>query len=179
MSNIEAINTDLDTKESEELVITYGNGIVEYRTDNLIHRVDGPARIDAKNGLEQWYFQGMIHRDNGPAYINKPEDTYLWYYHDKPHRVGGPALERRCGPNPTYIWMLHGMKHRVDGPAFIKYDEQGVIVEAHWMINDKKMPEIDDWVANNCQDPVNLTEEELFEIRMRFNVFGQYQDDPA
>lgn len=83
-------------KEADQAFISQG-GVIEfsnsqklYKTNGVLHRVDGPAVVD----------------DNG---------SYKWFQHGLPHREGGPAIEDIWG---LQRWMMFGLRHRSDGPAY-------------------------------------------------------------
>ena len=51
---------------------------IEYKNDNNdLHRLDGPALIDA-NGYQAWYKHGFWHREDGPAIIYH-DGRQAWY----------------------------------------------------------------------------------------------------
>ena len=65
------------------------DGVVEWRLDGQLHRMDGPA-VEWPDGYRAWYFMGKLHREDGPAIISQnvnhgfylmgykiPEDEYL------------------------------------------------------------------------------------------------------
>ena len=47
--------------------------------DGLLHRIDGPAWIDATlRGSEEWYFNGKLHRTDGPAAFSWDGTAEWW-----------------------------------------------------------------------------------------------------
>lgn len=101
--------------------ITYGlNGLVHYKLDGKLHRLDGPAY--ECNEYKKWYVNGVAHRDNGPA-IEYANGKQVWMqngqYHRDPHPetgICGPAIENPNNPKENK-WYKHGKLHRVDGSA--------------------------------------------------------------
>ena len=44
-----------------------------------IHRLDGPAIIDAVGKTQEWWVNGRPHREDGPAAIGSFEETWIWH----------------------------------------------------------------------------------------------------
>lgn len=61
-----------------------------YNSDGKLHRVNGPALINA-DGSQFWYRDGNIHRDNGPAII-WPDGYQAWWVNNKFHRDNASTL---------------------------------------------------------------------------------------
>lgn len=61
-------------------VVKYANGCLIWRDDNtgLVHRTDGPAKM-WPDGTEEWYINGSLHRIDGPAMINAVTGSIRWY----------------------------------------------------------------------------------------------------
>jgi len=62
---------------------------VWYQND-LIHRLDGPARV-YKNGTKEYWKCGEFHRTDGPA-VERSDGARFWYQNGKCHRTDGPAV---------------------------------------------------------------------------------------
>lgn len=76
---------------------------VEYRkTNNKLHREDGPA-IEESNGTKAWYINGKLHREDGPA-LEHAYGCKSWYKYDRLHRVDGPAIVKADGTEEWY-WL--------------------------------------------------------------------------
>lgn len=58
------------------------DGVIEWRLEDILHRIDGPA-VEYKNGTEEWWVNGKTHRLNGPAvsYFSGIEEW--WIYNKK------------------------------------------------------------------------------------------------
>lgn len=123
-------------------------GGLEWYRDDLPHREDGPARINA-SGERAWLIEGVYHREDGPAHIDSEGGEY-WYRHGTLHRTDGPAIvsddlrqwirdgqlhreggaalfTRKCafcagGGQGCMEWFVEGIRHRADGPAVIHAD---------------------------------------------------------
>jgi len=48
---------------------------IEYRINNILHRIDGPARIWS-DGTQVWFYKGRKHRTDGPAHHNHLSEFY-------------------------------------------------------------------------------------------------------
>lgn len=59
--------------------------VEEYDVNGLLHREDGPARIDYyRNGTpfkEEYRINGLLHRLDGPAVIHYRENGCIWDEH--------------------------------------------------------------------------------------------------
>lgn len=98
--------------------ISYTNNSVNYYTDGILHRDDGPAVIKydpyaTGNVTKYWYSRGKRHRTDGPA-VEGPNT--IWYNNDKVHRTDGPAVIYHTGMK---VWYRNGVIHRLDGPAVV------------------------------------------------------------
>ena len=62
----------------------YKDGTVsdELDSDKVLHRVDGPAAIEA-GFAECWFFDGKRHRDDGPAVIYADGRREWWVHGQK------------------------------------------------------------------------------------------------
>ena len=78
-------------------------GRQEWRVDGRLHRLDGPAVIDA-DGYQAWYVDGQRHRLDGPAVIDA-DGSQQWYAKGRLHRLDGPAV---VWPDGTVVWLVHG-----------------------------------------------------------------------
>jgi hypothetical protein len=94
-------------KTDDEGTITYRR-----RTDDKLHREDGPA-VTWENGRREWWLNGRRHREDRPA-IESADKSREWYQNGHLHRENGPAVERADG---TKMWYRDGELHRLDGPA--------------------------------------------------------------
>ena len=67
----------------EEDLYYYKDGTTsnELDSDKVLHRVDGPAAIEA-GFAECWFLDGVRHRDNGPAVVYK-DGKKEWWSHGK------------------------------------------------------------------------------------------------
>ena len=54
----------------------------ELDSDRILHRVDGPASIEA-GFAECWFFDGVRHSDDGPAVIYANGATEWWKHGKK------------------------------------------------------------------------------------------------
>lgn len=102
-----------------------GNSIIEYYTNGLLHRIDGPALIH-NNNIFEWRINGKRHREDGPAYIG--EDVREWYKNGKIHRDDGPAVEWYDHDE----WWVNGKHHRINAPAVVFKDGKEL-----WFTNGK------------------------------------------
>lgn len=102
---------------------------VQYRLNEDLHRLNGPASI-WNDGSIGWYLFGKLHRDGGPAYINSAGHMD-WYQHGKHHREDGPAS---ICTNGDLVYYQNDLLHRTDGPAIIC--SNGV---QEWYVNGKKV----------------------------------------
>lgn len=93
------------------------NGDQKWRVAGLLHRLDGPAVIDA-NGNQEWFFEGTHHRLDGPAII-RTDGIRIWIFHGKYHRLDGPAV---IGTDGSEEWYIDDKLHRLDGPAVLGMD---------------------------------------------------------
>jgi hypothetical protein len=57
------------------------DGIIEWRFDGVLHRLDGPARIWLA-GHKEWWVNGKFHRENGPA-IEWNNGANEWWFNGK------------------------------------------------------------------------------------------------
>lgn len=110
--------------------------IIEYYENGVLHRDDGPAKIDEKgnmfyyrhgvlhrergpavmfiNGKTQYYKMGRLHRDDGPANVTD-EGVLEWYQNGELHREHGPARVS----SDFEEWYFFGKPHSIDdNPAF-------------------------------------------------------------
>lgn len=92
--------------------IEWDYGSKEWLVNGILHRLDGPARVNSE-GVEYWFKDNNLHRVDGPA-IQWSEKTYQWYFEGNLHRIGGPAIENEDGERQ---WWVNGNLHREDGPA--------------------------------------------------------------
>jgi len=67
-----------------------------------LHRVDGPAVIDA-DGTQEWHVNGEFHREDGPAII-QADGLRIWIQHNLQHRDDGPSI---IFPNGMMEWYRH------------------------------------------------------------------------
>lgn len=106
-------------------------GSVTYKKDGVLHRKDGPARIQ-KSGCAEWFQYGRLHRTDGPAVI-LPTGNVEWWYNGDLHRDDGPAIVGTVSPNGQhYCWYNHGDKHRADGPADLMINHDGIRTISWW-----------------------------------------------
>lgn len=105
------------------------DGRREWRSDGLLHRIDGPA-IERANGSKEWWRDGLRHRDDGPA-VEGVGATFWrngviywippcreWWQNGRLHREDGPAIEYGEGCHILYrAWYREGRLHRENGPA--------------------------------------------------------------
>ena len=82
------------------------DGKIEFRQNEKLHRLDGPAVIN-KNGDKSWYKNGLLHREDGPAIEWKNGDK-SWYKNGLLYREDGPAIEWKDGDKS---WYLNGFEH--------------------------------------------------------------------
>ena len=61
----------------EYVVRVYDNGDKEWRQNDKLHRLDGPA-IEYANGNKEWYQNNELHRLDGPA-IEYVDNDKSWY----------------------------------------------------------------------------------------------------
>jgi hypothetical protein len=84
--------------------------LFEARRSGLLHREDGPARIetyaDGSLYFYGYYRNGQEHREDGPALYNSYKTRY-WFINGQRHRTDGPAVENEDG---TAEWWLHGYR---------------------------------------------------------------------
>ena len=67
----------------------------------VLHRLGGPA-VEYADGSEEWWVENVLHRADGPAVINA--HSTQWWYNDHRHREDGPAL---VYSNGDYTWWLN------------------------------------------------------------------------
>lgn len=107
-------------REGSKPAMECDNGDKEWYENNELHRVDGPAVINAKG--KEWHQRGLFHRDDGPA-VDYVDGTQLWYQHQKPHRDGDePAL---VYANGTKTWCKNGMYHREGDKPAVEHPDGG------------------------------------------------------
>lgn len=120
--------------------------------DELLHRDDGPALIDADH--EAWYQRGNLHREDGPAII-WGHGRQAWYQNGKRHRVDGPAVTMASGGKS---WYLNGERHRVDGPA-ITWGNGDMV----WYLNDERISS-----SKEYQKLAGLSDEAMSVLILRY-----------
>lgn len=122
------------------------NGVQIWIHNGKLHRIDGPAIIDAKNDSWIYYHHGLKHRIDGPAVQIKTssELSTAWYFDDKVHCDNDrPAicrilyeLDGRVSRDISYSWWQHGNLYRFgDGPSYIAISEDDIF---NLWINDNK-----------------------------------------
>ena len=79
--------------------------IIYLNDDGELHRLDGPALIDAGTGYEAWFNNGKFHRDGGPA-RKCVEGTLEWWENGGIHKDDGPAVITPMGHK---LWAIHGV----------------------------------------------------------------------
>lgn len=106
-----------EREHEENLSSFYANEseIKKWHSNGVLHRIDGPAVVEA-DGSEEWWQNGKLHRVDGPA-VTHANGTQKWYLNGKPHRLDGPAIIHADGQEQ---WFVHGTLHREDGPAIIR-----------------------------------------------------------
>ncbi len=111
-----SIKKEYFNNKEELYKIEYSNGTVEWfeNGNGLLHRVDGPAIINA-DGDKFWYKNGKLHRDEAPAVEWNDGDTE-WYFDGLLHRENGPAVDFKIGLKK---WYINGKLHRIGMPAAI------------------------------------------------------------
>jgi hypothetical protein len=87
----------MEIKKSEELPVLELK-VGEIRPSNYTGIIKWP------NGDKFWYLNGYIHRVDGPAII-EAEGSEFWYLNGNRHREDGPACEFASG---TKYWFLNG-----------------------------------------------------------------------
>jgi hypothetical protein len=106
--------TDIQLLKVSEMLMQYGNLIVETELDNsyfaLCFESDQYILID-KFGNEDWYLNGELHRTDGPACIGQPDSKgnpgdIAWFMNGKKHRTDGPAVEYGHGHKE---WWVNGV----------------------------------------------------------------------
>jgi hypothetical protein len=96
-------------------IIIDNRGFKKYYTNDVIHRVDGPAFISDTSSI--WCRNGIAHREDGPA-IECKDGSCGWMINGQYHRVDGPAIINSHGE----FWFINGNLHREDGPAVTQND---------------------------------------------------------
>lgn len=99
------------------------SGIAHYKDAKctILHRLDGPAKINGNN--QYWYQNNQLHREGGPAVIDK--EHQVWWVNGMRHREDGPAflwLEQQGSDCIKEIWCKKDLYHREDGPARIYWN---------------------------------------------------------
>ena len=97
----------------------------EWRLDDMVHRIDGPA-FRHRYTLElpwdeKWVQYGKKHRIDGPAvieYVENEINVEEWWVAGLRHREDGPAIVNHS--RKIKEWWYGGKRHRVDGPAVIR-----------------------------------------------------------
>jgi hypothetical protein len=127
--NPEVIEVEEEIKEElpDGVTVTRSYGNVEWRLNDELHKVDGPAR-KLVDGYEEWYLDGKLHREDGPAITHANNDRE-WFVNGKRHREGGSAEQRSNGE----AWWVNGKRHRKNGPAVIFGNG-----DSKWFINGKQ-----------------------------------------
>ena len=64
----------------EYVVRIYDSGDKEWRQNDKLHRLDGPA-IEYANGIKYWYQNDKLHRLDGPA-VEWSKGDKQWYIDD-------------------------------------------------------------------------------------------------
>lgn len=86
--------------------IVYEDGSKEYYQNELLHREDGPARVEITDNVAVSYaeyrIRGELHREDGPA-IERDTGEKEYYRKGKLHREDGPAIERADGTKEYYL----------------------------------------------------------------------------
>lgn len=148
-----------------DLVAYHENGAPQKATwldsDGKKHRDnDQPAVIeydeDGALAVKEWRRHGKKHRDNNQPYRvdyypNGAVAAKTWH---GPRTDGGPD-SITYHPNGRAYTMSWGNKagyHREDGPAFIKYDDDGAVVNEKWGLNGRYVPPRDADTARFARD---------------------------
>lgn len=87
---------------------------------------------------------GKLHREDGPACVTDTDHwkSIYYYKHGKIHREDGPAGSNRSRvitSNETFsdmlldVYYINGNMHREDGFAFIRYRNEEIIEQYHYL----------------------------------------------
>ena len=76
------------TCEPKHIIRT--DGRQEWRVDDQLHRLDGPAVVGA-DGYTEYHLNGLLHRQDGPAVV-WPNGSQEWWLNGQRHRLTGPAV---------------------------------------------------------------------------------------
>jgi len=130
-----------------------------------------PGKTDSILSYKCLYSFGLKHNDIGPAeifYSNKTMNDVVkvrlkkYYKMGLLHNENGPAVVIYSASNYLYKEIYYNMdkKHRLDGPAYIKYNDEGVPVDWHYIIFDKHITKDFLKVPRNLEDLKRLYSDE-------------------
>ena len=88
-------------------------GTTTYAKNGKLHRLDGPAYINAA-GTKQWYKDGKFHREGDAPAMEHANGVLYYAKKGKLHRTSGPAI---VVPGKKEEWYKNGKLHRTNGPA--------------------------------------------------------------
>lgn len=112
----------------------------EYFVDKILHREDGPARIEwtlpSNSCREEYYIDGRLHRTDGPTVIiwsaNRAIKHEYYCSNEKIHREDGPAIIKYCDGRITHLeYVINGASHNEHGPAIKAWDFSGKLTETY------------------------------------------------
>lgn len=147
--------------------------------DLILHREDGPARIDA-DGSKEWHWNGLPHRIDGPA-LERADGYREWRLLGRLHRLDGPAiidpnggveqwlqcheLHREDGPafigRGASLWYLFGLLHRIGGPAITEKDGTTIYYENGVFLGATKPDGTPDLIPPTDQEMVQSIRENM------------------
>lgn len=124
--------------------------------NGLIHRKDGPAKLNRLLNIEEWYWYGRLHREDGPARTTRTLTE--WYRKGHLHRTDGPAVIHKNG---SMEWRYRGGFHRTDGPCYVDPTGKPVL----WGYYGKRFMRMTDYL-----DHAKLAESTKTELMLIYGV---------
>lgn len=110
-----------------------------------------------------------FHRDNDlPATIEFSKEGIVysrkWFQDGRLHRIDQPASITKNQKFHIEQWYIRGRLHRTTGPASIDY----INGLSFWHIHGKIMHDINQFVRNNNINPLNITDNDMFILKLTF-----------
>jgi len=125
-STIYTLNRTTREYEVEQYITTDKYGIKRYHKivngDEVLHRLDGPAVVDASTSSCSWYVDGYRQSINDqPSIVTA--DAHMWHHKGKLHRTTGPAYIDLI--NNDQHWFVEDHRQSIDDkPSIISYNTQ-------------------------------------------------------
>ena len=104
---------------------------ISYYLNRILHRNDGPAKIEYNNdgniSKEEYWINNEIYRENGPSVIYYFKDgsifNEIYFKNNEIHRENKPARIFYYENGLVFLEenLYNGLFHKIDGPAVIWY----------------------------------------------------------